>query len=267
MKLAGKVATITEAASGIGRATAILFAREGTEVVLSADRNVQGAQKTLEAIKAEGGEAIFVQTDVRNERQVSNMVAEAVRQFGRLDVICNFAGGVHSAGSVVEEAIEHWDEMIALNLRGAYLCCHCGIPQMAKNGAGSVVNMSAKLAIRGGGPPMAGPVSSYAAAKAGVVAMTNSVAYPYGHLGIRANVIMPGLVETGATAPLFGSDEFRKLAINSTPLRRWGQPEEVAAVALFFASDDSSYVSGQTLVVDGACHLSEGTVYPSDVFD
>jgi NAD(P)-dependent dehydrogenase (short-subunit alcohol dehydrogenase family) len=237
-----------------------LFAAEGARIVV-ADLNERGGRETVETIKSAGGQAVFCQTDVASPEQVKKMVALAIKEYGKLDTVCNFAGMVRPVGSVVEEDLETWDRTIAVNLRGVYLCCHHGIPEIIKSGGGSIVNMSAVIAIRGGGPPMTGACASYASAKAGVIALTNSIAYSHGHHQIRANAILPGLVESGMSAFLFESAKFREMAVDSIPLRRWGQPEEVASVALFFASDDSSYVSGQAIVVDGACHLSQGTVY------
>lgn len=259
MKLSDRVAIVTGAAGGVGRATAVLFAREGARVVV-ADVAEEGGHETVASIRAEGGTAEFVRTDVGDSAQVQAMIAFTVQHYGKLDVMFNNAAVYETAGGPVEIDEADWDRTMTVNLRGVYLCCKYGIPEMVRGGGGSIINQSSVAAIQGGGPPLVGPVSAYTTSKGGVVALTHSVAYAYGSAGIRANAILPGLIETRMVAALLASPKFRQTVIESTPLGRWGQPEEVAAVALFLASDDASFVSGASIVVDGACSLSQGTV-------
>jgi NAD(P)-dependent dehydrogenase (short-subunit alcohol dehydrogenase family) len=261
MKLQNKVATITGAASGIGRAAAILFANEGAKVVL-ADVNETGGNETLELIKADGGDATFIRTDVSETSQVKALIARALASYGKLDIMYNNAGVGGRGGGVADIAEEVWDKMMSVNLRGVYLCCKYGVPELIKAGGGSIVNQSSVAAISGGGPPLRGPITAYAATKGGVISLTNAIAYAYGHQGIRANTILPGLIETGMTGPMLASEAYRKEAIEYIPLRRIGRPEEVANVALFLASDDSSYVSAAAIVVDGAYIMSQGPTSP-----
>ena len=258
MTLGGKVALIVGGASGIGRATALLFAEQGASVVVA---DLGDGQSVVDEVRSTGGRAVFCPTDVTDPGQVRDMVKTTLDSFGRLDVLFNSAGRPGKRGGPVEIEEESWDACIEVNLRGAYLVCRYAIPAIIDSGGGSIINVSSVAALEGGGPPLTGPTSAYATAKAGVIAMTNSIAYAYGHNGIRANTIIPGCIETMMTQRLFKYPNFLQAVSESTPLKRWGQPEEVARVALFFAGDDSSFVSGQTLVVDGGSHLTSGKVF------
>ncbi len=266
MKLSGKVATITGAASGIGRAAAILFAQEGAKVV-AADINEDGGRETVNLIKAAGGEAVFIRTDVSDSRQVQTMVNFTVETYGQLNAMYNNAGIGEGFGGVAEIEEADWDKMMSVNLRGVYLCCKYGVPELIKAGGGSIVNQSSVSAISGGGPPLMGPITGYSAAKGGVISLTNSIAYAYGHQGIRANTILPGLIATGMTAPLMQSASYLEVAVEYIPLRRVGQPEELARVALFLSSDDSSYVTAASIVVDGGFIQSQGPTCTKPMVD
>lgn len=151
---------------------------------------------------------------------------------------------------------------MAVNVKGSYLCAKYAIPAMIASGGGAVINQSSVAAIQGSGPPLSGPCAAYTTSKAAILGLTRSIAYAYGHKGIRANSILPGLTDTGMAASLLEAPEFRQAMIDSTPLRRIGQPEDVGWVALFLASDEASFVSGAEIVVDGACWLSQGVTYP-----
>ena len=264
MRLDGKVALIVGGASGIGRATALLFAEEGAAVVVA---DLGDGQDVAGQIRGAGGRAIFCSLDVTDAAQVRAVVKTTLDSFGRLDILFNSAGRPGKRGGPAEIEEEAWDACIEVNLRGSYLVCRYAIPALVASGGGSIINVSSIAALEGGGPPLTGPTSAYATAKAGVIAMTNTIAYAYGHQGIRANTVIPGCIETPMTQRLFKYPNFLQGVIDSTPLRRWGQPEEVARVALFFASDDSSFVSGQYLVVDGASHLTSGKVFVRESLD
>lgn len=260
MKLKNKVAIVTGGGSGIGRAASILFAAEGAKVVI-ADVSEEGGTGTVKMIRVAGGEAMFIRTDVADTAQVKAMVDRAIASYGRLDIAYNNAGVGGPLGSAAEIDEAEWDAAMAINLRGVYICCKYEIPRMIEVGGGSIINQSSIGAIIGGGPPLLGPVGAYSASKAGVVGLTQSIAYTYGHQGIRANAILPGVIET-PMATYLNNPASRQLVIDSTPLHRLGQPEDIAKVALFLASSDSSFVSGASIVVDGAYVLSQGVTTP-----
>lgn len=270
MKLRDRVAIVTGAGSrrqrigggsggsGLGRAGALAFAREGARVIVS-DLSEEGGQETVDLIRQAGGEAAFVRADVSDSDQVRAMVRFAVESYGRLDVLFNNAGISGPLAGVADVEDADWDLTMAVNLRGVYLCCKHAIPAMIERTGGSIINMASVGALMGGGPPFIGPIAAYNTSKGGVVALTRTIAYAYGHMGIRANAILPGSIDTpkGDVPP-----QLRQALIDQTPLGRIGQPEEVAKVALFLASDDSSFVTGASIVVDGGYTLSQGVVYP-----
>ncbi len=268
MRLHGKVAIVTGAGgrrqrlggsgSGLGRAGALLFAKEGARVVVS-DVSEEGGQETVSLIKAAGGEAAFIRTDISDSNQVKRMIEFAIETYGKLDILFNNAGVSGSLAGAAELTEEDWDTAMAVNLRGVFLCCKYGIVAMIKNGGGSIINMASIGALMGGGPPFVGPICAYNTSKGGVVALTHTVAYAYGHKGIRANAILPGTIDTTKhDLP----PKLKQALIDQTPLRRVGQAEEIARVALFLASDESSFVTGASIVVDGGYTLSQGVVYP-----
>lgn len=248
MKLAGKVAIITGAGSGIGRATALVFAEEGARVVV-ADYDPKGGCETVEQIRANGGEAILVETDVAKAADVAKMVETAVDTYGRIDVLFNNAA-VTLPASVVDATEELWNRTMDIDLKGVFLASKYAIPHMIAAGGGAIVNtasMCGLVASRNQGP--------YSAAKGGVVALTRQMAIDYAEQGIRVNGIAPSEVRT----PMFlgfinrAPDPRKKMEelVARIPMGRVAEPEEIARVALFLACDDSSYVTGVTLPVDG----------------
>jgi NAD(P)-dependent dehydrogenase (short-subunit alcohol dehydrogenase family) len=248
MRLANKVALITGGTSGIGQATAILFAKEGAKVAITGRNETRGHAVT-EQITKHSGQAIFIRTDVRLAADCRRAVDETVRAFGRLDVLFNNAGifYVHTA---LECSEEEWDEQVDINLKGAFLMSKFALPPMIGQGSGVIINNSSGWGLVGGDRAVA-----YCASKGGMVLMTKAMAIDHGRQGIRVNCICPGDVDTPmlpADARLRGLKWEDYLAGCATrAMGRIGTPEEIARAVLFLAADDSSFVTGATLVVDG----------------
>lgn len=247
-KLEGRVAIVTGAALGIGRSTAVLFAKEGAEVVL-ADIDEEQAEETLRLIKEAGGEATVVRTDVANPEDVKAAVDAAVESYGKLDILFNNAG-VALNGTVVETDEDLWNRALNVNLGGIYRGCKYSIPHMIENGGGSIVNMTSVQGLRG-----FHGWAAYSASKGGIIALTQQIALEYAGHGVRANCVAPGTIMTPLNEKVFEEAEdpeaLKETWNNMHPLGRFGQPEEVANPVLFLASDDSSFVTGQTLAIDG----------------
>ena len=243
-RLNGKVAIITGAGSGIGRAIAILFAKEGAKVVV-ADWVAKGGEETVKMIKEASGEAIYVYADVTKAEDVKKMVKAAADTYGKLDVILNGAGINPAEGSIVECPEEVFDKVIAINLKGVWLGMKYAIPEMLKAGGGSIINIASQAAFKA--PPS---ISSYAASKGGIVAMSRATAVGFASKNIRINCIAPGPV---ATPLLLGqwSEEELQVWRNLTPNGRLGEMEEIAHLALYLASDESAHIIAQTVIIDG----------------
>ena len=246
-RLNGKVAIITGAASGIGRATAIKFAGEGAAVVI-ADLNAEGGESSVRDCKENGGRAIFHKTNVSAEAEIKALVARAVKEFGRLDIIYNNAGIGGAIGALEQISVEDWDRSQAVLLRGVFLGMKHSVPEMRKVGGGSIISTASVAGIRG----FAG-LHAYCAAKAGVVNLTRSAALEFAKDKIRVNCICPG----GINTPILHrnqpgvKDAMEKWMASSQPYPRAGHPEDIAGMALYLASDDSEFVTGQAMIVDG----------------
>jgi NAD(P)-dependent dehydrogenase (short-subunit alcohol dehydrogenase family) len=247
-KLEKKVAVITGAASGIGRATAIRFAGEGAAVVI-ADMNREGGEAAVRDCKENGGSAVFQLADVSSEEDIKGAVARAVKEFGRLDVIYNNAGLGGAVGPLEKTSAENWDRTFSILLRAVFLGIKHAVPEMRKTGGGSIVSTASIAGIRG-----AAGLHAYCAAKAGVISLTRSAAIEFAKDKIRVNCICPGLIATPLTYNRIpgGEQTATQLFAAFQPWPRAGRPEDIAAMALFLASDDSEFVSGQAMVVDGA---------------
>jgi NAD(P)-dependent dehydrogenase (short-subunit alcohol dehydrogenase family) len=241
--LENKVAVITGASSGIGRATAVKFASEGAKVVLAARRSDRG-NEVAEQIRQSGGVATFVQTDVTQPDQVQRMVNTAVEEYGRLDCAFNNAGNLTGLAPVHEISIDDWDTSTDVNLKGVWLCMKYEITQMLKNGGGSIVNDSSAGGLKG-----ASGAAAYSAAKHGVIGLTKSAALGYGKQGIRVNAICPGWVHTEMTDFMVQADG-QTPGMNH-PLGRGGTPEEIAEAVTWLCSDAASFVTAVAMPVDG----------------
>ncbi len=246
-RLAGRTALITGAAGGIGREAARLFAAEGARVVV-ADQDRAGGEATAAAIRADGGEALFVATDVARSDDVRAAVETAERRFGALHVVFNNAGIFPAEdGSPVDTPEQVFDRVIAVNLKGVFLGCKHGIPALLRAGGGAIVNTASFVAVMGAATSQV----AYTASKGGVLALTREVAVEYARRGIRANALCPGPVNTPLLAGLLAEPAARARRLVHVPMGRLAEPAEVARAALFLASDEASYVNGATFLVDG----------------
>lgn len=248
MRLKDKVAIVTGSTSGIGEATAVLFAREGAKVVVVGRRQKEG-EKVVGRIRHEGGEGIFVRADVSDEGQVKKIVQTTVRTYGRLDVLFNNAGTMVSK-KLHETTNDEWDRVMDVDLKGVFWCSKYAVPHMKKQGGGSIIMCSSANAI------VAEPdLGAYCAAKGAINAMTRSMALDYGPDRIRVNAICPGYIDTPLGDEYFNSlpdpAAGKRKAGALHALGRMGTPTEIAYCALFLASDESSFVTGECLVADG----------------
>jgi NAD(P)-dependent dehydrogenase (short-subunit alcohol dehydrogenase family) len=244
-ELKGQVALITGGASGIGRAAARLLASKGCRVML-ADRDKAGGAAALEELRAidEGGAYTLV--DVAEAEQVAAAVRDTVARFGRLDILLNSAAIYPTFPSLVETPDEDWDRVMRINLRGTFLVCKHALPEMLKAGRGAIVNLSSISGLRGTTYSV-----PYAVAKAGVIQLTKTIVAQYGSKGIRANCIVPGLVDSPMSRKVTGSTEEFDRYVQQIPAGRSGTPEDIAALVLFLVSAESAYINGTAIVIDG----------------
>jgi NAD(P)-dependent dehydrogenase (short-subunit alcohol dehydrogenase family) len=248
MRLENKNAIVTGGAGGIGRATALAFAAEGAKVAV-VDLRADAAEAVAEEIRAAGGTAVAIAADVSSEDDIQRILATTIDAFGGVNVVFNNAGIIRRT-TAVETTAEEWDRVFGVNVKSIFLMCKHVVPIMAANGGGSIVNTGSGWGLKGGGQAI-----SYCASKGAVVNMTRALAIDHGPQGIRVNSVNPGDVNTGMLR-----DEARQLSQDTNaflaesadrPLGRMGEPSEVAAAVVWLASDDSSYVTGSALVVDG----------------
>jgi NAD(P)-dependent dehydrogenase (short-subunit alcohol dehydrogenase family) len=246
-RFTGKVALVTGAASGIGRATALAFAAEGARVAIL-DRTAVALRETEAALKQAGGEVLAIACDVSIPEQVEAAVAQVVERFGRLDIAFNNAGVENKATPLHEIELQEWDRILNINVRGTFVCMKHEIAQMVRHGGGVVVNTSSGAGIRG----VAGG-ASYAASKHAIIGMTRSAALDYAKQNIRVNAILPGNIETPMMDRFTGGDLHK--AIDLEPVGRLGKPEEIAEAVLWMCSDLGRFVTGSSVVVDGGWSL------------
>jgi NAD(P)-dependent dehydrogenase (short-subunit alcohol dehydrogenase family) len=246
-KLEGKVAVITGAASGMGRGTAIRFASEGASVVI-ADLNQEGGESVVRECKENGGNAVFQKTDVASEESIKSAIDRAVNEFGRLDITFNNAGIGGALGPLENITVTDWDRTFAILLRSVFLGIKHSVPAMRKAGGGSIISTASVAGLRGGAGPLV-----YSVAKAGVVHLTKCAAIDYGRERIRVNAICPGGINTPLVNGMIpgGEAAAAQLMKNLQPIPRAGGPDDIAGMALYLASDDSEWVTGTTMVVDG----------------
>lgn len=256
-RLEGRRAIITGAASGIGRASAIRFAREGATVVAS-DLQADGLAETVEAVAKAGGNAVAFPCDASDENAVKELVARCVADHGGLEVAFANAGITGPHDPILELSAEDWDAVLRINLVGPFLVIRHAAPVMIEAGGGSILCTASVAGLRSG----AG-ATPYAASKAGVISLVQTAANQLGGTGVRVNAICPGLTETGMTQPMFdmarAAGKSHKIG-QLNPLRRAASPDEIAGLALFLASDDSSYVNGQAIAADGGLSSSHPVV-------
>jgi 3-oxoacyl-[acyl-carrier protein] reductase len=243
-RLQDKVALITGAGSGIGRASAERFAAEGAQVVVV---DLKGAEETVAAIEAAGGEALALRTDVADEDAVAAMAEVALERFGKVDVLMNNAGILEDFLPAADTPTSVWDRVLGVNLFAQFYTARALLPQMVERGDGAIINIASTAGLNGGNGGAA-----YTTSKHAIIGFTRQLCFDYARQGIRANVICPGAVETGMTKEIFASPDAAVMAaVESAPIGRWAQPDELAAAALFLASDEASFVNGAVYVVDG----------------
>ncbi|MCX7845849.1 MAG: 3-oxoacyl-[acyl-carrier-protein] reductase [Dictyoglomaceae bacterium] len=238
-----KVVLITGGSRGIGKAISLIFAKEEAKVLINFRGNKEAAEKTMKEATELGGEAYLYQADISKEDEVESMFKDILTRFGRLDILVNNAG-ITKDNLLLRMKIEDWEEVLAINLRGVFLCTRTAARIMIKQRSGRIINISSIVGEKGNIGQ-----SNYSSAKAGIIGFTKSVARELAGRGITVNVIAPGFIETEMTANL--SQELKDFYLKQIPLQRFGKPEEVAYVVKFLASDEAGYITGAVINVDG----------------
>jgi 3-oxoacyl-[acyl-carrier protein] reductase len=248
----GRVSIVTGGANGIGNATAKMFAKEGAKVLI-ADIDVEKGEKLAQSLRSEGHDAIFVRTDMRSGPDSERMAEEAINRYGRIDILCQNAG-IYPVVPFLKMTEADWDSVYSLNLKGTFFALKACLPYMVKKSYGRIVITSSVT-----GPKVASPgMAHYAATKGGINAIIRTLALEFAGSDIRVNGVEPGAILTEGTGALTGHVEaFKQFAQQHIPLRRMGLPEDVAGAILFLASDDSNFITGQTIVIDGGQMLPE----------
>ncbi|HSJ06806.1 MAG TPA: SDR family oxidoreductase [Longimicrobiales bacterium] len=244
-EMKGSVAIVTGAASGIGRATALFYAREGARVIVS-DVADDGGAETVELIGSKGGDAHFVRTDVTEPAACEALVRRAVEQYGRLDFACNNAGISGESGVTGEYSIEAWDKVVAVNLSSVFYCMRYQIPAMLENGGGAIVNMASILGTAG-----FASAPAYVAAKHGVVGLTKTAALEYATKGIRVNAVGPGFISTPLISQMEEDEATNEMLVSLHAMGRLGKADEVAELVIFLSSKRASFITGAYYPVDG----------------
>lgn len=244
-RLEGKTALVTGSSSGIGRGIAIRFAREGANVAVNYSKSKDSAEETMREIDKSGAKSFLVRADVSQTDQVNKMVSDTVHEFGRLDILVNNAG-IFVESSLEDTTDEIWDKVLGTNLKGAFLCARRCVPEMAKTGKGKIINTASMDGL------ISEPnIPAYAVSKAGVIGLTTSLALDLASKKINVNAIAPGQIQTPMIGEWLKNPELVKGLVSKTPLGRLGQPEDVAATAAFLAADESDFITGTVILVDG----------------
>jgi NAD(P)-dependent dehydrogenase (short-subunit alcohol dehydrogenase family) len=244
--LEGKVALVTGGTSGIGRDTAVCFAKSGAKVVVAGRREQEG-RETVELVRAAGSEGLFVKADVSKSSEVQALIHKTVEKFGRLDAAFNNAGIEGVWVPITRQSEEDWDRTIATNLKGVWLCLKYEIQQMLKQrDGGAIVNMASITGLMG-----SSGAAAYSASKHGVIGLTKSAALETAKNGIRINAVCPAVIETDMADRLFGVPEVHKFVLGCHPMGRFGRPEEVSEAVVWMCSDKASFMTGQSIVLDG----------------
>jgi len=251
MQLENKVVIITGAGNGIGAASAVLLARHGALVVVS-DIHMDRAQKVAEDIISAGGKALSQQTNVTRYEEVEMLIARTIKEYGRVDIMVNNAGiGGENQRKTAEHTLEDWDNVIAVNQTGVFYCMKLALKQMMKQGQGNIINIASLAGLKPSGNNL-----SYSASKFAVVGMTKSAALEYGRKNIRINAVCPGYTHSALLDKLLGSrPEMSEILKKMIPMGRFGEPYEIAEAVAWLASDNSKYMTGQTLILDGGTSL------------
>jgi len=257
--LEGKVAVVVGGTTGIGRETAVLFAKSGSKVALAGRREKEG-NETVDLIRAVGGEGLYVQTDVSKAAEVAAFVEKAVEKFGRLDVAFNNAGFEGVWAPVIRQSEEDWDRLMAVNLKGIWLCLKYEIQQMIRQrSGGAIVNMSSMMGLVG-----SAGAAAYSASKHGVIGLTKSAALETARTGIRINAVCPGATETAMSERIFSvAGANKKYVLSCHPLARFGKPAEIAEAVVWMCSDRAAFMTGQSLVLDGGFLAGQNS--PSEI--
>ncbi len=247
MRLENKVAIITGGSSGIGRETCLLFAKEGANVVI-VDINDEGGQETLQMIESDGGQAIYINADQSQADQCEMMIQKTEEKYGRVDILFNNAGISHANDDdAINTAEDVWDLTFEVNVKGVFLCCKYGIPALRRAGGGSIINTASFVAHLGAATPQL----AYTASKGAVLSMTRELATIHARENIRVNALCPGPLRTELLMKYLDTPEKKNRRLVHIPMGRFGEAEEIAKAALYLASDDSSFVTGSSFMVDG----------------
>jgi len=245
MRLKDKIALVTGSSRGVGRAVALGFAKEGANVVVNYTSNEKAANEVVEAIQSIGTKAVAVKADVAQKSDAESLVKTAIETFGRLDILVNNAGFTRPA-MMIKMAEEQWDEVVDIHLKGAFLCSQAAALQMKEQNSGKIINVTSVAGLVG----TVGQIN-YSAAKGGIVSMTKSIARELARYSVCANVISLGIVATDMTEKIRSDEKLKEIYMNRILLKRFAEPDDISPAFVFFASDESNYITGQLLCVDG----------------
>jgi 3-oxoacyl-[acyl-carrier protein] reductase len=248
-RLDGKTAIVTGGARGLGKAFCLTMAEEGANIVI-ADILLKEAEQTAAEIRAKGSSAIWLKVDVTSEKDTLHMAEETVKQFGRIDILMNNAAMLYgiTRKPFIEVPIAEWDKLMTVNLKGPFLCSRAVFPQMQKQGKGKIINIASETAFTGSKNAI-----HYITSKGGIISFTRALTAEVGQYGICVNTIAPGFTDTEAARTWI--DDMAKYDVSRTPLRRLEQPQDLTGAAIFLASDESDFITGQSLVVDGGRYM------------